>query len=364
MNAPQLPAHLANRRSRNLAEALTANLGVGSPPYVSIMGNRFTLVDSAGAEITVPTYDPQIGPYIDCVLIDLLERTSKIFYDRPFDPGAQQYEPPACFSDNGIGPSANAAKPQSLTCAACPQGMWGSKVSAVSGKGVKACNDIQKIAVLVPGHEMPFLLRLPPNSRTNLRAYTEKFRASGVQLDFVVTRISFEQGQLGTLKFDGAAFVDEALTIQIDKILDAKATDVMIGRTDMPRQGALEPLAQTAQIEHQPAQTYAPNSQPLPQGTQVAQPVFQQPAQQSVVQPQAQPEPQQRRRRRSSAEVQAAQQPVAQPAPTQAPFMPQAQATAPAQPGTGPASNNFGIQAGAAPNAAMQNALDGLFGKK
>ena len=49
-------------------------------------------------------------------------------------------------SDNGTAPSRNASNPQARTCAECPQSAWGSKVSTVSGKGVKACADIQKIA--------------------------------------------------------------------------------------------------------------------------------------------------------------------------------------------------------------------------
>ena len=115
----QLPAYLQNRQSKGLAQSLVANLGVGSPPFLSIMGNRLTLIDSAGEEIPVTTYDPKIGPYLDCVVIDALERTSKVFYDKPYDPSATQYEPPACWSDNGVGPSRNAAVPQPSTCADC-----------------------------------------------------------------------------------------------------------------------------------------------------------------------------------------------------------------------------------------------------
>ena len=131
MNAPQLPAFLQNRQSKALATELSANLGAGSPPYISIMGNRFTLIDSAGDEEPVQTYSPQIGPYLDCVLIDAGKHISKIFYDKPFDPNATQYEAPVCWSDNGVGPSRNAAKPQSPTCAACPNAVWRSKVSAI-----------------------------------------------------------------------------------------------------------------------------------------------------------------------------------------------------------------------------------------
>lgn len=344
----QLPAYLQNRQSRGLAQSLVANLGIGAPPFLSIMGNRLNLIDAVGEEIPVATYDPKIGPYLDCVIIDALERTSKIYYDKAFDPGANQYEPPACFSDNGIAPSRNAAKPQSATCASCQWNAWGSKTSLVSGKAVKACNDIQKIALLVPGYEMPFLLRVPPNSRTNFRGYVNKFVGQPMDIADVTTRISFEPGVLGTLHFEAVGWLDEQTVLpQRDKLLEAKATDALIGRTDMPREGGLPAAAAPQQIEHQPVAIQQQHSAPAMQTQSVQQT--------------AQPQPEQRRRRRNTQE--APQAPVQQPvaiAPAQAPFMAQ-QAPAAAPQGNGA---GFGMAEGAAPNAALQNTLDGLFGKK
>ena len=360
----QLPAYLQNRASKGLAQSLVANLGVGSPPFLSIMGNRLTLIDSAGEEIPVTTYDPKIGPYLDCAIIDALERTSKIYYDKPFDPGANQYEPPACFSDNGVAPSRNASKPQSTTCAACQWGAWGSKVSTVSGKGVKACNDIQKIAILVPGYEMPFLTRIPPNSRTNFRGYVNKFVGQPIDVCDVITRISFEPGGIGTLHFDAVGYIDEASFGQREKLMAAKATDAMIGRTDMPREGAaLAAPAQPAQIEHQPT-SFAPGSTSAaghgaapfaPAAATPSMPMAQ--PQQVAQQPATAASPSSGRRRRNTQE---AAPPAQQAQPQTAPFMPQQQ-PAQAQPNGG---TNFGMAAGAAPDPGLQNTLDNLFGKK
>jgi len=52
----QLPDYIQNRQSRGLAARVSQNLGTSSPPYLSIMGNRFTLVDAAGNEQPIPTY--------------------------------------------------------------------------------------------------------------------------------------------------------------------------------------------------------------------------------------------------------------------------------------------------------------------
>lgn len=357
----QLPAYLQNRQSRGLAQTLVGNLGVGSPPYLSIMGNRLSLIDSAGDEIAVPTYDPKIGPYLDCMIVDALERTSKIFYDKPYDPNASQYEPPACFSDNGLAPSRNASKPQSATCASCPQAAWGSKVSAVSGKGVKACADIQKIAIVVPGYEMPFLLRVPPNSRTNLRGYLNKFVGQQIDVCDVITRVSFEQGVIGTLHFDAVGYIDEPTFAQREKLAAAHATDAMVGRTDLPRDGMIAASAQPAQIEHQVAPFFVPPAAPM--AVSPATPPFPSPSATSPLPVQTTPPPvggataaspsEPRRRRRSAAE-----QP-AQPQSQAAPFMPQQ----PVQQGAQPQANgNFGIQQGTAPNPDLQKTLDNLFG--
>src|ERR1700722_13097543 len=75
-----LPDYTQNRQSRGLAQRVSQNLGTSSPPYLSIMGNKVTLVDAAGNEQTLPTYetDPNKcirgqspAPYADVVIIDV-----------------------------------------------------------------------------------------------------------------------------------------------------------------------------------------------------------------------------------------------------------------------------------------------------
>ena len=73
-------------------------------------------------------------------------------------------------------PPVSPAVPQSPTCASCPKAEWGSKVSRVSGKGVPACGKYQKLALYPLGDEILFLLRVPPNSLSNLRDYLAKYR--------------------------------------------------------------------------------------------------------------------------------------------------------------------------------------------
>lgn len=357
----QLPAYLQSSTAPKLADQTVSHLGVGSPPYISIMGNRFTLIDASGAEEAVATYDPQRGPYLDCAIVDAGEHMSKIFYDKPFDPNAGQYEPPPCFSDNGIGPSRNASKPQARTCAECPNNVWGSKTSAVSGKGVKACSDFQKVAVMIPGDDTVFLLRVPPASLGHLRAYLQKFVGQQADVKDVVTRLTFELGQIGMLKFDAVSFIDEGAYRQREQLYAARKTDLLVGRGDLPRPEGLPAPAAAQQIAA-PPQT--PPAQPAPQlfdTGSTAQPGFgamnvapspqpEQPAQQP-----AQGGKRPRRQRNTSA-----QQPPAQAAPAAAQEAPAPQA---GQAGVATsAPSNFGMQQPqAAPDEIMQQ-MDAIFG--
>src|SRR5262245_26694539 len=175
MTQPELPDFLRTRQSKAVGDTLAGNLGQGSIPYLSILGGRFTLIDAAGNESPAGGFDQAIGVYIDCTIIDVNDHISKIYYDAPFDPNASGWSPPTCWSDNGVAPSRNANKPQSPTCASCQWFPWGSATSKVSGKGVKACSDYQKLAILVTGYEPIFLLRVPPNSLNPLREYLHRF---------------------------------------------------------------------------------------------------------------------------------------------------------------------------------------------
>jgi hypothetical protein len=260
----QLPARFQNRQNRRtVAEAAATGLGSASPPYVSIKGGSFTLVDGNGEQ------DPIAGP-LDCVIIDTNAGVSRVFWGvdeqgrpKPYDPNADTFVPPVCFSDNGIGASRNAAEPQSMNCSTCRWNVWGSATSKVSGKGVKACQATKKIAVLVPEWEFPFLLRVPVMSHENLRAYSAKFQGQEFDVSDVMTRVIFVHGQVGELDFQALGFTDDATEAMIDKILTAHATDGLVGRGDVavqppPRQETAAPLPPPAPAAPQPAPQAAP----------------------------------------------------------------------------------------------------------
>lgn len=333
----ELPDFLKNRRSATLNQRAQVAIGTSNPPHLSLMGNRFTLVDAAGAKRPVDSLS------IDVIICDQLEHRSKIYYEE-WDPNNPA--PPICFSDNGIAPSINASEPQALRCDACPMNEWGSETSKVTGKGIKACKDQLKVAFFLPAEpDMVYLLRIPPNSLKNFGAYVGKFAGTGVDLTDAVTRVSFKQGVQGTLEFAGVSLIDQAMFDAREAILDSKRTDALVGRLDTPRTGALPTPAQAPQLQA-----------PL---QQAAQPIPTQPIAPSPVARAAAPT----RRRRTKAEMEAAraaEAPQTAPAPAAAPTAPFRPATPPT---AAPSGNGtlFGMAQGAEPPADVKSTLDNLF---
>jgi hypothetical protein len=227
------------------------------------------------------------------------------------------------------------------------------------GSEVKACRDEQKVAIIVPG--MPnniFRLTIPPNSLKDWRAYLVKFQNVQFDISDVVTRLTIlPEGKKLKFSPSPSPWLDDTTLGVRDKALAAKASDMIVGRLDRPRQGVLAAPAQEqprplpAPIEHVQHAAF-PSTGTAPPSTTSAQ------TGQHV--PSASPSearPPQRRRRRTAAEMQAANAGGAPPQqPAMAPFRVQQ-----VQP-NGPAGPAFGVATGVAPNPELQGAIDSIFG--
>lgn len=373
----QLPAHLQNRRPSGLTHAVSQGLSSGAPPYISIAGNRFTLIDAAGNEKPVQTL------HIDLVIVQANPTVSKVYYDKEYDRNAEA-APPVCFSDNGVGPSRQSSKPQSPTCAACPNNVWGSDVSRLTGKPTKACNDVKKIAVVLSDNpEMPFLLRVPPASLKHLGAYARTIAAQSagtrpVELSDVITRVTFESQ--GILNFEAVGWIDERTMGAIEKIWDEKRADDLVGLNDTVHLGA--PQLSAPGAARAPAGQLPPPPQPAILGNGASQQVgygYNTPSQPAAIVPSvpqassappAQDTPQVKRGRgrpKKDEAVAPAQQQVpafmqASQAALAAPPAPEAGGI-PAflrrdQPVAEPAKPQFGMQAAPQPSAELSAAID------
>lgn len=255
---------------KRMHDQLAENLGAGSVPYISIAGGAFTCKGPAG-DRRVGQWDQQAGVYLDCMIIDQLEHRSRIFYADEWNPGQQDYKPPACFSHNGTGPSTQCSEPQAPTCAACPNAVWGSATSA-TGKGVPACSEYQYLALELPGDPQIWLLRVPPASLKNLKKYNEVFANYDQDIPDVLTRIWFEPGKVGSLLFASPGYPSIEMIQYRNQVWHEKKCDPVLSRSDRAR----DPAAWIAPANALPTQSGP--AQAGPPMSPAAQPQYQQPA--------------------------------------------------------------------------------------
>jgi hypothetical protein len=341
----QLPDYLKGRQSRAVAERAVAGLGASLPPHISIRGNNFTLVDAAGEE------DPIETKHLDVCIADISDVICKQLHDKAWTPDSK--DPPVCFSANGIAPSQNASQPQARTCAECPKNVRGSAVSKISGAAIKACRDEKWLAVIPVGvpdvSGMLFQLKLTPGSFKSWQGLNERFRGQTIDLSDVVVRLTFERDSNGTLEFAPTGYIDQPTFQLREKALVEKATDVLVGRNDVPRQGALPAPSATVDV---PSSGTVPAAIPNGATSAAFMPGASFATQQTAAPPVAAES--NKRTRRTRAEMEAAR---AQPDPNAAaPFRPQT--PPPAQPSNGV----FGMQQPAPVTAELNRDLDALFG--
>lgn len=356
MNA-QLPAHL-QRQSRGVAQQVASLGGLGTPPYLSIRANAFTLIDSVGEERRITTVD-QKGFYLDIAIVDSNPIRSKIYWGKDYDPNST--DPPLCWSDNGMAPSRQATVPQHATCGACPHNVIGSATSKVSGKGIKACADMQKIAFVIPGDEkkMIFLLRVPPNSLKPLTKYMQsiaKYKVGDRDMDVtdIVTRLRFDPETLGTLVFEPIGYIDAATAALQNEIWESKAADSIVGKDDVPRTGELPKPNAPQQLQPPPQpQGERPFTSAPPAGQ--AQPAFT-PTTPAASPSEAAPKGRGRPRKQAEPAPPATAAAPAQGMPPMPPFLQRQPEEQQEQP-----KPDFGIRPGAAPNADLKAALDKAF---
>src|SRR3974390_1585002 len=235
----QVPAWW-NKRSTSDTSDFLSGIGSALPPHLSIGMNRFTLVDSAGNE------RPPVMS-IDVCIIAANPYKSQIYYDpnTPFDPSGATNSPPLCWSDNGTGPSRNAAQPQSQTCVSCAKYVWGSAQSRMTGRDIPACQQSKKVAFLVPSDadDILYMFKVPPASLKNLTAYVKtlegnKVGGRSVSPADVVTRLEF--ASQGVIKFTPVGLIDEDMFNRSERYYTQQDVIAQItGRDDVARDPSL-----------------------------------------------------------------------------------------------------------------------------
>lgn len=153
---------------------------------------------------------------LEFVLAKANASLAKVFYSAAFEEGSTGK--PDCWSADGTVPDANVLTPVCKTCVACPNNVWGSRVSD-SGKKGKLCADRRRLAVVgatdltTRGADCEkFLLHIPAGSLKSLAEYEKKvLTPKGILYYAVVTRVGFDNTQAHPLlTFKAVRFLNEA----------------------------------------------------------------------------------------------------------------------------------------------------------
>jgi hypothetical protein len=226
---PQLPAAIAKllaAQGDSIMQEVTGGVTSGFP-VISIRGKVWRIRRS-GVDEDVLDANGDAIPSIEVVLIKSNPMPSKIFYAKQYEEGAS--EAPDCWSADGIKPDVGVRAPVCQTCAACPNNIWGSKITP-QGSKTKKCQDARRMAVVSKqeleekGADAPlYLLRVPPASLNPLKDYAEKvLKPKGTPYFAVVTRVGFDpQASYPKMSFRGSRYLSEEEATAIISLRDSE----------------------------------------------------------------------------------------------------------------------------------------------
>lgn len=226
----QLPAHLAHLAQYNPGAAAMGGITSGSAIYqIGIKTSRWRLQSPNGKEDVVANH------HLDIIITDANPNLSKVFYIGTYNPADTEFKAPDCYSDNGVGPNARSAKPQCSTCAACPNNVWGSKVTP-SGSQTKACTDSKKLAVILADNPTGpvYLFKIPAASLKNLFQFVESLSNRGIPLPGIVVRLTFDaQADYPKILFAPKGWASVEQVAAISKVLGTEELKSVIGLKDV-----------------------------------------------------------------------------------------------------------------------------------
>ena len=267
-----LPAHLAGM-------AVSNDLAAGGSgfPILSIKGKVWHL--KRGDEKTLITKPGEEDPAaaIEVVILKAYPgagKTAKTFFPDAWEEGSDAT--PTCYSNDGVKPADDAVNKQCDTCAACPQNVWGSKITD-QGKKTRACGDAKRLAVAtLDALNDPMLLRIPPASFQALTAYNDMLTKRATPYQAVLTRIGFDYSvSHPQLTFKPLAYVPETKAPDVLAAIDSPVVRQITGedytprppRDDAPAKPAVKPAAPKVEVKVEaeaPKPTAAPKAAAKP----------------------------------------------------------------------------------------------------
>jgi hypothetical protein len=106
---------------------------------------------------------------------------------------------PPCASMDAVRPQPDCADPQAKSCAECPMNRYGSGSDAngAPSRG-KACKNSRRVYILLDGHEIPYLLTLPPSSLKSFDEYAVNLTDRKRPIPTVRTKITLVKAENGS----------------------------------------------------------------------------------------------------------------------------------------------------------------------
>lgn len=247
-NGADVPAYLTGGAS-DLTRGLA---GGGNIKRISIKGGVFRMM-AGGRQVALNEERS-----MNFIVIDAAPAISRTYYDGQYVEGEDAT--PVCWSDDGNAPSVDAPKPQSKTCAMCPQNVKGS------GQGEScACRFSQRLAVVLEGDMEGgvYGIQLPAMSvfgqgvgrYSPLQDYARKLASFNVSLERVVTEFRFDtQAQVPKLFFQAVRPLTQDEYQQVQALQEEDNSALVGPRTfPKPQAAASAAVSETGDDDEAPA---------------------------------------------------------------------------------------------------------------
>jgi len=188
---------------------------------------RITIAHQVG-QFVLP--DDSAVPRFHARVLDW-HRANAYWATLPEERGGVEAVPPDCWSLDGLKPAPDVERPQAESCVArrgasgktyagCPLNEWGS---AGDGSRGKACKNMVRLYLIVPGNALPVRLVLPPTSIRNWGNYLTSLANAQVPVRAVVTEFGLEKINTGSNVYSQVTFkrASEPCSIEEAKLLAA-----------------------------------------------------------------------------------------------------------------------------------------------
>jgi len=258
---------------------LGAGIGGNSFAVVSTRASKFR-VKFNGVEELATDADGEPLASLKVVILRASRNVSKTYYEGGYMEGSD--DAPTCMSVDGIKPDDGSQVKQSLTCATCQKGMWGSRITQNNKQG-KACADAKRL-VIVPEGDLqnerfggPMLIRVSATALKDLQKYMAELQRRQVRYSHIITRLGFDpDASYPKLTFKPVRRLkDEEFELLAPIMADEETINNILYTPAAPRADEVEPAPAPSPAPTRAARPAQAQAAPAPAPTPAPAPVQQ-----------------------------------------------------------------------------------------